>query len=69
MSRLSTWMLIGVVAALAAVLASRLPRGAAHLQVTQAPVTSGPIVRRIVATGTLEPMTSVEIGSQVSGTI
>ena len=62
-------MQIAVVAALAAVLASRLPRGAAQLQVTQAPVTSGPIVRRIVATGTLEPMTTVEIGSQVSGTI
>lgn len=37
--------------------------------VTAEPVTRGAIVRTISATGTLEPRTTVEVGTQVSGTI
>jgi len=37
--------------------------------VVTAPVTEGPITRRVVATGTLQAVTTVEVGAQVSGTI
>jgi HlyD family secretion protein len=40
-----------------------------HVRVTTAAVTSGAIVRRIVATGTLQTVRTVQVGSQVSGTI
>ena len=40
-----------------------------EVQVQTADVTSGPIVRRPLVTGTLEPARMVEVGSQVSGTI
>jgi len=40
-----------------------------HVSVATAAVTSGLITRPIVATGTLEPVTTVEIGSQISGTV
>jgi HlyD family secretion protein len=43
--------------------------GAEPIEIATAEVTSGPIVRRIMVTGTLEPMRAVAIGSQVSGTI
>src|SRR5437868_7747032 len=39
------------------------------VQVERAPVTAGPIIRRVVAIGTVEPITMVEVGSQVSGTV
>ena len=39
------------------------------VQVQTADVTSGPIARRVLVTGTLEPARQVEVGSQVSGTI
>ncbi|MCC7126686.1 MAG: efflux RND transporter periplasmic adaptor subunit [Acidobacteria bacterium] len=38
-------------------------------QVTVAPVTRGDIVVRVAATGTLAPVDTVEVGTQVSGTI
>jgi HlyD family secretion protein len=41
----------------------------ANLEVTTATITTGPVVRRIVATGTLQAMTTVAVGAQVSGTI
>src|SRR4249919_250725 len=41
----------------------------ARVEVTTAPVTSGPINRVIVATGTLQAVTTVDVGSQVSGNI
>jgi HlyD family secretion protein len=37
--------------------------------VLQAPVTTGPIVQTVRAIGTLEPLRTVQVGSQVSGTI
>jgi RND family efflux transporter MFP subunit len=43
--------------------------GGDDLQVQTAEVTVGPIARRVLVSGTLEPARLVEIGSQVSGTI
>jgi HlyD family secretion protein len=39
------------------------------VQVERASVTDGPIVRHVVAVGTVEAVTLVEVGSQVSGTV
>ena len=41
----------------------------AHPHFTTAVVTSGPVVNRVQATGTLQAVTTVAVGSQVSGTI
>src|SRR6476646_3348660 len=40
-----------------------------QVNVTTALVTAGVITRPIVATGTVEPVTTVEIGSQISGMV
>jgi HlyD family secretion protein len=40
-----------------------------RLEAATAIVTMGPIVRTVVATGTLQPTTTVDVGAQVSGTI
>ena len=39
------------------------------MQVSTAPVTDGPMTRRIVATGSLQAVRTVEVGSQESGII
>ncbi len=39
------------------------------VRVVTARVTTGPVVRRVIATGTLEAVTTAEIGSQISGRI
>ncbi|HEY7059751.1 MAG TPA: efflux RND transporter periplasmic adaptor subunit [Vicinamibacterales bacterium] len=44
-------------------------RGKPQVKVTTATVTSGPISRPIVATGTLEAVTTVQVGSQISGLV
>jgi HlyD family secretion protein len=44
-------------------------RGGEQVHVQNAEVTSGPVVRRALVSGTLEPARMVEVGSQVSGTI
>jgi HlyD family secretion protein len=41
----------------------------AHPNYTSAVVTSGPVIQRVQATGTLQAVTTVAVGSQVSGTI
>jgi HlyD family secretion protein len=38
-------------------------------QLSVVPVTRGSVVARVSATGTLEPVDTVEVGTQVSGTI
>ena len=43
--------------------------GGEDIRVQTAEVTTGPIVRRALVSGTLEPARMVEVGSQVSGTI
>ncbi len=61
---------IGVLAVVA--ISSWTARGfhrAPMTQVTTAPLTTGPIQRRVVAIGTLEAVTTVQVGAQVSGTI
>ena len=55
---------IGAVAAIVV-----MTRDREAVQIQTADVTSGPITRRILVTGTLEPLRKVEVGSQVSGTI
>jgi RND family efflux transporter MFP subunit len=57
-------VVVGVLAAVA--LASRGRRG---LDVRSVEVTTGTIVRDVMTTGTLEPATAVDAGTQVSGTI
>jgi len=44
-------------------------RTKATVQVATAPVTDGPMTRRIVASGSLQAVTTVEIGSQESGIV
>jgi HlyD family secretion protein len=44
-------------------------RGPVDINITSAPVTVGDIVRHIVVTGVLQPVTTVDVGTQVSGTI
>ena len=44
-------------------------RGHSPPNVITAPVTRGPVVSAIAATGTVEAVTTVEVGSQVTGTI
>src|SRR5213078_2431592 len=39
------------------------------VQVVTAPVSTGAVIRRIVAAGTLQAVTTVQVGAQVSGTI
>jgi len=56
------------VAAIVAVQALGL-RHPARVQVTTATITTGPVVRHIIASGTLQALTTVAVGSQVSGAI
>jgi HlyD family secretion protein len=42
---------------------------AGEVNVASSPVTRGAIVRTIVATGTLQPIAAVQVGTQISGTI
>jgi HlyD family secretion protein len=46
-----------------------LRRGASEIQATTAPVTRGEIIDTVGATGTLQAVTTVQVGSQVSGNI
>jgi HlyD family secretion protein len=51
-------------------LASYLLRGRSnHVRYVTAPVTRGAIVRKVVATGTVNPVITVQVGSYVSGPI
>jgi HlyD family secretion protein len=66
------WAFAAVIAAVAigAIAAIALTtRDRDRVQVQAAEVTSGPIARRVLVSGTLEPARMVEVGSQVSGTI
>jgi HlyD family secretion protein len=68
--RQSRWTSV-VAALIAAAAGAWTVRGLhrAAINVTSAVVTTGPIVRTIVATGTLQPVASVQVGAQISGTI
>jgi len=64
------WLLAGVLVVAAAVIVAALPRGRAHegLYRTEA-VQRGDLRVTVSATGTLNAVTTVQVGSQVSGTI
>ena len=66
-----TWFRVALVAAalVVAVAAGLAFRTTTEVEVSTAPVTDGQIVRRLVATGTLQAVTTVEVGAQVSGII
>ena len=64
------WAVVVAVMTAVALVALVMTRGGGEdLQVQTAEVTVGPIARRILVSGTLEPARIVEVGSQVSGTI
>src|ERR1051325_6326544 len=66
-----TWFKLAlfVAAALMAVAAACAFRTTTDVQVSTAAVTDGTIARRLVATGTLQAVTTVEVGAQVSGNV
>ena len=59
----------GLVAIAMGVILTWSLRATPEVQVTTAPITVGSVARRIVTTGTIQAVTTVEVGSQVSGTI
>ena len=69
MSMRYRWALIVALVAGFAVVAAFVSTRGGEVQVQTAEVSTGPIVRRPLVTGTLEPARMVEVGSQVSGTI
>jgi HlyD family secretion protein len=69
MSRNLRYALSLIFALIAGAVAFHELRSRPQLQVSTAPVTDGPMTRRIVATGSLQAVTTVEVGSQESGII
>lgn len=66
----SLWVLLVIALASAGALARhRMDARAATPDLATAPMTRGPVVTTVAATGTLEPVDAVEVGTQVSGTI
>src|SRR5438093_972230 len=67
----SKWFSVTVLTAvvLGGVLTTRAFHTITDVEVSTAPVTTGPMTRRVVAAGTLQPKTTVEIGTQVSGIV
>jgi HlyD family secretion protein len=68
MSKLIRYAVVVAVIAVGLSLYFLWPQGAAANFVT-APVTRGPIVRSVIATGTVNPVTVVQVGTYVSGPI
>jgi HlyD family secretion protein len=67
--RVALILTILVAAGISVAAAQYLRRDAAGLQVTTGPLTRGEIVETVSATGALEAVTTVEVGTQVSGTV
>jgi HlyD family secretion protein len=67
--RRSGWLAIAAAIALVSGASAWALRPAPEIEVDTAQASAGPIVRRVVATGTVQALTTVEVGSQVSGTI
>jgi RND family efflux transporter MFP subunit len=65
------WALVALalVVGLAVIAGFAITRDDDEIQFQTSEVTSGPIVRRALVSGTLEPARMVEVGSQISGTI
>lgn len=69
MSRRSLWIIGGVGLLLAAGAALLLPQTGERPAYRTAPVERGEILATVVATGTLNPVTTVQVGSQISGMV
>src|SRR5690242_21336466 len=67
MKRLLPWLLVIVALVLVAFVVRQCGNRAENYQLTA--VTRGPITQAVTATGTLNPVTNVQVGSQVSGNI
>ncbi|MBZ5559898.1 MAG: efflux RND transporter periplasmic adaptor subunit, partial [Acidobacteriia bacterium] len=67
--RRSTWLAIAAAVTIASGVGVWALRPTPEIDVDTARATAGPITRRVVATGTVQALTTVEVGSQVSGTI
>jgi HlyD family secretion protein len=63
------WLYSATAVLLMGVLMARAFHRKPELRVTTAAVTTGAIVRRVVATGALQATSTVQVGAQVSGTI
>src|SRR5262245_10558439 len=62
-------MIAGLVLVTSVVLMHNLVRRDAALAVQTAAVTSGPIIREVLSTGTFQPARAVDVGAAVSGTL
>jgi len=69
MTRRWTWIITVLSVVAAGTWTARSFHRASDVSVASAVVTRGPIVRAIVATGTLQPVSAVQVGAQISGTI
>jgi HlyD family secretion protein len=67
--RLRTGVFVGLPLAATALCTLQTLRGPVGITVTSAPVTLGDIVRQVIVTGVLQPVTTVDVSTQVSGTI
>ena len=67
--RIAVPLAIGVVVILAVAVRFQRVGGGEPINVATAEVTRGDILRRVMVSGTLHPSRTVEIGSQVSGTV
>lgn len=68
MSKRTGTVIAGVLLILIALLLHRCNRRGAQIYQT-APITRGPITQTVTATGTLNPVVNVQVGSQVSGNV
>ena len=67
--KLRTGVFVGLPLVATALCTLQSLRGPVGIAVTSAPVTLGDIVRRVVVTGVLQPVETVDVSTQVSGTI
>ena len=67
--RRTAWIGLGLVLIAVGAIAAWGLRTETQVDVSTAEVTVGPISRRVVATGTLQAVTTVEVGAQVSGSV
>jgi len=67
--RRSKWLGIASIGTVLGGIGAWAVRATPEVQIATARVTDGPITRRVLATGTLQAVTTVEVGSQVSGLV
>jgi len=67
--RRSKWIGIASIGTVLGGIGAWAMRPTPEVQIATARVTSGPITRSVLATGTLQAVTTVEVGSQVSGLV